>query len=231
MAFQPSLFNPHGVIFLCPERADGIDSRHPGVSLFFRVHEFGHIALGSRDEAAADAWAAGELSRTDAGRAVLVAVLGHFADIGENFSPYYGSGFYRALNVATTAGIDRKEWPPALVSYQQKWEERLRRNGSVRFQTSRASYFDGLVVVDGNTLGFFDTQYSDRILPLPVLTGGPHRLSLVDVWMYRSGANHKLQVAARGMSATASFTTTKVVDLTGYISESDSELSLQLKQP
>ncbi len=109
VSFQPSLLNPHGIIFLCPDRATAIDNCHPGASFFFRVHEYGHLALGSRDEAAADGWAAQQLSRTDAGHAVLRAVLDHFVDIGDKFSPYYGTGFYRGLNVATAAGIDRSE--------------------------------------------------------------------------------------------------------------------------
>jgi hypothetical protein len=229
IAFQPSLFIPHGIIFLCPDRAAAIDNRHPGASLFFRVHEYGHLALGSRDEAAADAWAAEELSRADGGRAVLSAVLRHFIDIGDRFSPYYGTGLYRALNIAQTARIDRKDWPAALLTYQEKWDAQLKRNGSIRFQTERQSFYDGLVVIDGNTLGFFDTRYSDRLVPLPALSEGTHRLSLVDVWMYRSGANNKLQAAARGMSTTASFTTGKAGDLTGYISETDAGISVQVK--
>ena len=229
MSFQPSLFNPHGIIFLCPERAKAIDQRHPGASFFFRVHEYGHLALGTRDEAAADAWAAGQLSHTDAGRAVLRAVLAHFADIGEKFAPYYGTGFYRGLNVATTAGIDRKEWPQALVAYQQKWEERLKQNGSISFRGQLQSVFDGLVVIDDNTLGFFDTLHADRSLPLPVLKAGTHKISLVNVWSYRIVANGKLQASVRGMNATTSFTTPNSGELVGYISETDSDLSVEVK--
>jgi hypothetical protein len=88
ISFQPSLFNPRGIIYLCPDRARAIDQRYPGASFFFRVHEYGHLALGSRDEAAADAWAAEQLSHTDMGRAVLRAALAHFVEIGEKFAPY-----------------------------------------------------------------------------------------------------------------------------------------------
>jgi hypothetical protein len=228
-SFQPSLFNPHGVIYLCPDRAEAIDQRHPGASFFFRVHEYGHLALGTRDEAAADAWAAEQLSHSDAGRAILRAVLAHFADIGEKFAPYYGTGFYRGLNVATAAGVDRKEWPEALLTYQQKWEDRLKRNGSISFRGQQQSVFDGLVVIDGDTLGFFDTLYADRSLPLPALKEGRHELSLVNVWSYRIGQNNKLQSLVRGMNATTSFTTSNTGDLVGYISEADSELSVQVK--
>src|SRR6201987_2144905 len=228
-SFQPSLFNPHGIIFLCPDRAEAIEQRHPGASFFFRVHEYGHLALGTRDEASADGWAAEQLSPTDAGRAVLRAVLAHFADIGEKFSPYYGSGFYRALNVATTAGIDRGEWPQTLVAYQQKWEDRLKRNGSISFRCKEQSVFDGLVVIDGDTLGFFDTLHFDRALPLPALKEGKHRLSLFNVWSYQIGQNNKLLTLVRGMNTTASFTTSNTGDLVGYISGSESDLSVEVK--
>jgi hypothetical protein len=230
-SFQPSLLNPHGIIFLCPDRAAAIDNRHPGASFFFRVHEYGHLALGSRDEASTDAWAAEQLSHTDAGRAVVLAVLGHFVDIGDKFSPYYGTGFYRGMNVAKTAGIDRKEWPEALRIYQQKWEDRLKQNGSVSFRSERGSVFDGLVVLDGSTLGFFDTLHTDRSLPLPALSEGVHKLSLVNVWSYRLGPTGKQQAGIKGMSANTSFTTSKAADLIGYISQTDSELSLQFRGP
>jgi hypothetical protein len=231
MSFQPTLFNPHGIIYLCPDRAGAIDQRHPGASFFFRVHEYGHLALGTRDEAAADAWAAEQLSRSDAGQAVLRAVLAHFVDIGQKFAPYYGTGFYRGLNVATTAGIDRREWPQALVDYQQKWENRLKQNGSISFRSVEQSVFDGLIVIDGDTLGFFDTLHGDRVLPLPVLNEGTHKLSLVNVWSYRVGPNDKQQTLLRGMNATTSFTTPKRGDLVGYISEADSDLSVEIKHP
>jgi hypothetical protein len=231
MSFQPSLLNPHGIIFLCPDRAAAIDSRHPGASFFFRVHEYGHLALGSRDEAAADAWAAEQLSHADAGRAVLLAILGHFVDIGDKFSPYYGTGFYRGANVANAAGIDRKEWPPALRAYQQKWDDRLRQNGSISFRSEHGSLFDGLLVIDGNTVGFFDTLHPERSLLLPGLGPGVHKLSLRDVWSYRGDVNNKLHAGVRGLSATTSFTTSKAADAVGYISETDSELSVQVKSP
>jgi hypothetical protein len=231
MSFQPSLLNPHGIIFLCPERAVAIDSRHPGASFFFRVHEYGHLALESRDEAAADAWAAEQLSHTDAGRAILLAVLGHFVDIGDKFSPYYGTGFYRGANIANAAGIDRKEWPTALGRYQQKWDDRLKHNGSISFRSEHGSVFDGLLVIDGKTVGFFDTLHPERSLPLPGLDPGMHKVSLIDVWSYRGDVNSKLNAGAKGMSATASFTTSKAADVVGYISGAESELSVQVKSP
>jgi hypothetical protein len=228
VSFQPSLFNPHGIIFLCPERAVAIDRTSPGASFFFRVHEYGHLALGSRDEAMADAWAADQLGRTDAGKSVLLAVISYFVGIGDRFAPYYGTGFYRALNVATSGGIDRSRWPASLSAYQQRWTDRLQRNGSIVFRADKRFSADGLVVIDNSTLGFFDTLHPERVLPLPELSEGTHRISLANVWTYQFGANHRLQVLERGLNASASFAIQKRVDLTGSISATDTDLSLRV---
>jgi hypothetical protein len=228
VSFQPSLFNPHGIIFLCPDRAAAIDRTSPGASFFFRVHEYGHLALGSRDEAMADAWAADQLGRTDEGKSVLLAVISYFAGIGDRFAPYYGTGFYRALNVATSGGIDRSRWPASLLAYQQRWTDRLQHNGSIVFRTDKRFSADGLVVIDNRTLGFFDTLHPERVLPLPELSEGTHRISLADIWTYQPGTDHRLQVLDRGRDATASFTIRKRVDLVGSISATDSDLSLSV---
>ena len=227
-SFQPSLFNPHGIIFLCPDRAAAIEGASPGASFFFRVHEYGHLALGSRDEAMADAWAADQLGRTDEGKNVLLAVIAYFAGIGDRFAPYYGTGFYRALNVATAGGIDRSRWPASLLAYQQRWTNRLQHNGSIVFRIDKPFSADGLVVIDNRTLGFFDTLHPERVLPLPELSEGTHRILLADVWTYQSGTDHRLQVLDRGRDATASFTIRKRADLMGSISTTDSGLSLSV---
>ena len=131
--------------------------------------------------------------------------------------------------MATSAGIDRREWPETLVAYQRKWEDRQKRNGSISFQSKEQSVFDGLVVIDGDTLGFFDTMYADRSLALPALKEGKHELSLVNVWSYQIGQNHKLLALVRGMNTTASFTISNAGDLVGYISGSESDLSVVVK--
>jgi len=89
--------------------------------------------------------------------------------------------------------------------------------------------FDGLVVIDGNTLGFFDTMYADRSLALPALKEGKHELSLVNVWSYQIGQNNKLLALVRGMNATASFTISNTGDLVAYISGGESDLSVVVK--
>jgi hypothetical protein len=66
---------------------------------------------------------------------------------------------------------------------------------------------------------------------LPGLEPGVHKLTLIDVWSYRGDINNKLHAGVKGMSATTSFTTSKAANLVGYISEIESELSVQVKSP
>ena len=112
---QPTVFYPKGAIFLCPERAREIDDRHPGASRFFLVHEYGHLAMRTREEAVADEWAARQLAALPGERSTLRAVLLHFVDEGALFDPLYGTGLDRALRVARAAGIGEREWPAPLV--------------------------------------------------------------------------------------------------------------------
>jgi hypothetical protein len=84
------------------------------------------------------------------------------------------------------------------------------------------------VIVDNNTLGFFDTLHPERALPLLELSEGTHRISLADVWTYQSGPDRRLQVLARGLNTAASFTIQKRTDLIGSISASDTDLSVSI---
>ena len=75
VAFQPTVFYPKGAIFLCPEREREIDARYPGASRFFLIHEYGHLAMRTREEAVADEWAAKQLAAVPAERSTLRAIL------------------------------------------------------------------------------------------------------------------------------------------------------------
>src|ERR1700759_2619598 len=41
VSIQPTLFYPHGAMFLCPEREREIETGKPGASRFFLVREYG----------------------------------------------------------------------------------------------------------------------------------------------------------------------------------------------
>jgi len=89
VSIQPNLVYPRGAIFLCPERERQIDERHPGAARFFLVHEYGHLALHTREEAVADEWAAKQLAAIPSERGTLRSVLMHFVEQGRVFDPLY----------------------------------------------------------------------------------------------------------------------------------------------
>jgi hypothetical protein len=202
IAFQPTIFNPHGAIFLCPERAQAIDSAHPGAAFFFRVHEYGHLALHTRNEALADAWAAEELSHSSAGQTTLRSAFAYFTDLGEQFALMYGSGYDRALTVAESGHISQADWPLALIDYRRHLNERRARNGSIRPAMSD-QIADGLLWIDDQLVGFVSTAHGYVNPPVPDLSGSAHRLLLHDVWISEIDSPNRL--VAKGLEASVQF--------------------------
>jgi hypothetical protein len=202
ISLQPTVFEPHGAIFLCPKRTFEIDRVHPGASFFFRVHEYGHLALHTRNEALADAWAAEQLGQSASGRRTLNAVLSYFNDLGKRFAPMYGTGYDRALTVAQSGKIPQERWPQSLAEYQQSLSQKRARNGAVRLHANNQTV-DGLLWIDDRLVGFFSTTEDYRNPPVPNLSGSEHRLRLEDVWVSDIGPPNKL--IAKGIDAAASF--------------------------
>jgi hypothetical protein len=202
LALQPTLFEPHGAIFVCLQRAFEIDRAHPGASFFFRVHEYGHLALHTRNEALADSWAAEQLSHSVSGRTTLNAVFSYFNDLGKRFAPMYGTGFDRALTVADAGQIPQVQWPGALAEYQKSLSEKRARNGTIQLRTNGQTV-DGLLWIDDELAGFVSTAKGYRNPPVPNLLGLKHRLRLQDVWVSENGALNKL--IAKGIDVSALF--------------------------
>ena len=65
-------------VYLCQTVVRLVRQKDPGAEHFYFVHEFGHIALQTSDEAAADCWAAGELANAPHGERYLRAAIEHF---------------------------------------------------------------------------------------------------------------------------------------------------------
>src|SRR5271165_5524256 len=156
VAVQPNVFYPNGAIFLCPEREREIDARHPGASRFFLIHEYGHLAMRTREEAIADEWAAKQLASVPAGRAILRAVLLHFVDDGALFDPLYGTGFDRALRIARAAGIGQREWPGPLVAYEKSVETKRAAGTELTLRTAEGytNAAQMIIRLDRQTIGF-----------------------------------------------------------------------------
>jgi hypothetical protein len=202
LSFQPTVFYPHGAIFLCPKRALEIDRAHPGASFFFRVHEYGHLALHTRNEALADGWAAEQLVHSLAGRRILVAVFSYFTDLGNRFAVMYGTGYDRALTVAESARIPHEQWPPTLLEYQRKLNEKRARNGTIQLRMTDQTA-DGLLWLDDHLVGFVSTVDGYHNPPVPDLPGPTHRLRLQDVWLSDVRSSNKL--IARGIDSSTLF--------------------------
>src|SRR5260221_12405777 len=87
ISFQPTLFDPQGAIYLCPRRALEIDRAYSGASLFFRIHEYGHLPLHTRNETLADAWAPEQLSHSISVRGTLAGCPLYFILPRKRFAP------------------------------------------------------------------------------------------------------------------------------------------------
>ena len=65
-------------VYLCPTVIALVRKQDPGAEHFYFVHEFGHLAQNTADEAAADCWAARELAKAPQGDRYLAAAIAHF---------------------------------------------------------------------------------------------------------------------------------------------------------
>jgi len=185
LSIQPSPFHPHGEIFFCQDRAHAIDAVHPGASRFFLVHEYGHLALHTRDEGEADEWAARQLAVAAGGKQILQAAVLHFLDEATRFDPLYGSGLDRALRIARAGGVPEAVWPPRLREYEQTRAVAMAQGITIRLRLASgyANRAEMTVFVDNQAAGFL-TNRVDEPFFLPRLGAGLHRLSVGDVWLF-----------------------------------------------
>ena len=90
-------------IYICPRVVELVRKSDPGAEHFYLVHEYGHIALLTSDEAAADCWAARELAKAANGERYLAATIRHFRRRGEDPSRRYGTPLERAERIRSCA--------------------------------------------------------------------------------------------------------------------------------
>ena len=86
-------------VYACATVVKLVRKRYPGAEQFFLVHEFGHIALQTSDEAMADCWAAHELAGVKGGRRALAAAMALFRARADDPSRRYGSPQQRAERI------------------------------------------------------------------------------------------------------------------------------------
>ncbi|MEO8921736.1 MAG: hypothetical protein ABI330_02705 [Caldimonas sp.] len=97
-----SRFDPPAV-YLCPVLMNEIHKKIPGAEHFYFVHEFGHVALHTSDEALADCWAAKELAKARNGKRYLAAAIAHFRQRPNEYSALYGTPMERAERIRKCA--------------------------------------------------------------------------------------------------------------------------------
>ncbi len=232
-SLQPTLFYPKGAIFLCPGREREIDARHPGASRFFLVHEYGHLATRSREEAVADEWAAKQLAEVPAERATLRAALLHFVDKGNIFDPLYGTGLDRALRVARAAGISEKYWPQPLVKYA-KAQKVSRATGTSLALLRPDGYTNAaqmIISVDRQPVGVLSDVEGARPLELPKLALGRHLIQALQVWLYHVEADGKKSEVARLLEAECQFVSTGKQGVVIELRFDNGTLSVRASEP
>ncbi|MCE9658183.1 MAG: hypothetical protein K8R60_06450 [Burkholderiales bacterium] len=98
-------------IYVCPRVVELARKSDPGVEHFYLVHEYGHIALATADEAAADCWAARELAKAPNGERYLSAAIRHFRRRGDEASRRYGTPVERAERLRSCADSPSQALP------------------------------------------------------------------------------------------------------------------------
>jgi hypothetical protein len=210
VSLQPTLFWPEGAIFLCPKREREIDARCPGASRFFLVHEYGHLAMRTREEVVADEWAAKQLAMVPAERGTLRAAILYFVDEGSLFDPLYGAGFDRALRVARAAGIEERDWPLPLAAYAKAKAARID-NGirlTLRVHDGYTNAAQMVVWVDRQPVGFLSNVDEKKPLDLPKLAPGRHHVQALQVWLYHAEPSGVKSEIARRLQAECEFEST-----------------------
>jgi hypothetical protein len=207
VSIQPNLVYSRGAIFMCPERENEIDKGHPGASRFFLVHEYGHLALHTREEAVADEWAAKQLAAIPSEKGTLRAALLHFVEQGRVFDPLYGTGLDRGLRVAQAAQLPPSEWPAKLVAYADQELEKRGSRTTLMLQTSEgyANAAQMTVYLDRQPLGFLSNVDEVKVLKLPSLPPGRHLLQAEQVWIFHVDPGGQKAEVARGLRAETEF--------------------------
>ncbi|MBV9491554.1 MAG: hypothetical protein JO069_17830 [Verrucomicrobia bacterium] len=203
VTIQPNFLYRHGAIFLCPERARAIEAANPGASMFFLVHEYGHLALCTRDEAAADRWAATQLKGAQGGHQVLSAAVAYFLRRPDVFNSLYGSNLDRALRVAESGDLPLRDWPARLIVYRRRHGLAAANQPVARVQLAPGyiNRAEMILVLDGHAVGYVSTRPPSTRLLCPSLSAGPHEIEAVDVWIYHDEPGKRPVKVARNLAA------------------------------
>lgn len=85
-------------MFLCPARAELVDSQVKDASHFYVVHEYGLLAIRTNSDKLADCWAAHQLARAPNGPHYVKQWITHWSNYGMT-RPTLGTPAQRIANV------------------------------------------------------------------------------------------------------------------------------------
>ncbi|MCJ2092508.1 hypothetical protein MKK67_08350 [Methylobacterium sp. J-072] len=85
-------------LFLCPARAEIVDSQVNDASHFYIVHEYGLLAIRTTSDRLADCWAAHQLAGAPNGRHYVKQWITHWTSYGVT-RPNFGTPAQRIANV------------------------------------------------------------------------------------------------------------------------------------
>ena len=97
-------------VYVCDRVVRLVRAKDPGAEQFYFVHEFGHIALQTSNESAADCWAARELVAASNGSRILRIAIAHFRSRGDEPSARFGSPHDRAERIRSCADEAKPGW-------------------------------------------------------------------------------------------------------------------------
>jgi hypothetical protein len=131
-------------VYVCDRVVRLVRAKDPGAEHFYFVHEFGHIALQTSSESAADCWAARELVAAPNGSRTLRIAIAHIRSRGDEPSARYGSPRERAERIRSCADEARPSWDAdGPQSPRRKPPIRVQQSGSVvapaRFAFARST--------------------------------------------------------------------------------------------
>ena len=113
-------------VYLCDRVVRLIRTKEPGAEHFYFVHEFGHIALQTSSESAADCWAARELVEAPNGSRFLRLAIAHFRSRADEPSALYGSPRERAERIRSCADEAMPGWDAGEATAQRVGPRRQR---------------------------------------------------------------------------------------------------------
>ena len=94
-------------IYVCPRVVARVRKESAGAEVFFRAHEYGHIALQTSSEVFADCWAARALAGSPGGERAIAAAARLFELRRDEGSTTYGTPGERAARIRSCAAEAR----------------------------------------------------------------------------------------------------------------------------